>query len=157
MSHPLFRSLAKLALRHPPMKFHMLLYRIGLGPVIGKLILLLITTGRTTGLPRVTPLQYEEIDGAIYLGSSRGAESDWFKNAKAHPRVHMRVGSREFEGIAEPVTDPSRIADFIQYRLQRHPRMMGAMLAADGLPRNPNRDELERYVSKLAMLVVRPL
>ncbi len=139
------------------MKFHRLLYGIGLGPVIGKLILLLTTTGRRSGLPRVTPLGYEEIDGAIYLGSAQGAESDWFKNAKAHPRVHMRVGSREFEGIAEPVTDPSLIADFIQYRLQRHPRMIGAMLAAEGLPRNPNRDELERYVSKLAMLVVRPL
>lgn len=157
MSHPHLRSLAKLALRHPPMKFHMFLYRIGLGPVIGKFILLLTTTGRRTGLPRVTPLQYEEIDGAIYLGSTRGVESDWFKNAKANPRVHIRVGSREFEGTAEPVTNPSRIADFIQYRLQRHPRMVGAVLAAEGLPRHPSREELEKYASKLAMLLVRPL
>ena len=157
MSHPHVRSLAKLALRYPPVRFHRLLYRIGLGPVIGKLILLLITTGRRSGLPRVTPLGYEEIDGDIYLGSAQGAESDWFKNAKANPHVHIRIGSRESEGIAEPVTDPSRIADFIQYRLQRHPRMFGAILAADGLPRNPNRDDLERYASKLAMLVVRPL
>lgn len=157
MSHPLLRRLAKLGLRHPPVRLHRLLYRIGLGPVIGKLILLLTTAGRRTGLPRVTPLGYEEIDGAIYLGSVRGTESDWFKNAKANPQVHLRIGSREFEGIAEPVTDPSRIADFIQCQLQRHPRMSGAVLAAEGLPRNPNRDDLERYASKLAMLVVRPL
>ncbi len=157
MAHPHWRSLAKLALRHPPVKFHMLLYRIGLGPVIGKLILLLTTTGRRTGLPRVTPLAYDEINGAIYLGFTRGAESDWFKNAKANPRVHIRVGSRAFAGIAEPVTDPSRIADLIQYRLQRHPRMVGTLLAAEGLPRNPSRDQLERYASRLAMLVVRPL
>ncbi len=135
----------------------MLLYRIGLGPVIGKLILLLTTTGRRSGLPRVTPLGYEEIDSDIYLGSAQGAESDWFKNAKANPHVHIRIGPRESEGIAEPVTDPSRIADFIQYRLQRHPKLFGAILAADGLPRNPNRDDLERYASKLAMLVVRLL
>ena len=35
-------------------------------------VLLLTTTGRRSGMPRVTPLQYEEIDGTIYLAAARG-------------------------------------------------------------------------------------
>jgi deazaflavin-dependent oxidoreductase (nitroreductase family) len=134
------------------------MYRIGLGSLIGRLVLLLTTTGRKSGLPRVTPLGYDEIQNAFYIGSGiRGAESDWFKNAKANPRVHIKVGSRQFDGIAEAVTDPSRIADFIQSQLRRYPWMVGAILAADGLSRDPTRERLEAYAAKLAMLIVRPI
>lgn len=134
------------------------LYRIGLGPLVGKLVLLLTTTGRKTGRPRVTALGYEEMEGAFYILSViRGPGSDWFKNTKADPRVRVRVGSREFDGIAEPVTDPGRIADCIQHGLRHHPRLAGAFLAAQGLSRKPTRDELQEYATKLAMLIVRPM
>jgi len=43
----------------PPNRLMKALYAVGLGPVVGRLVLLLTTTGRKTGLPRVTPLQYE--------------------------------------------------------------------------------------------------
>ncbi|HUS79158.1 MAG TPA: nitroreductase/quinone reductase family protein [Patescibacteria group bacterium] len=39
---------------------------------MGRMVLLLTTTGHKTGLPRVTHLQYEEVDGAYYVGSMRG-------------------------------------------------------------------------------------
>ena len=37
-------------------------YALGLGPLVWGLVLLLTTTGRKTGLQRVTPLQYEQIE-----------------------------------------------------------------------------------------------
>ena len=40
------------------------------------LVLLLTTTGRRSGLPRTTPLQYEEADHAVYVASARGAQAD---------------------------------------------------------------------------------
>ena len=115
-------------LRPPPSRLIKVLYAIGLGRLIGRMIVLLTTTGRKSGLPRVTPLQYEEIDGAIYVASARGTKSDWFRNILANPRVNVRVKSRRFEGIAEPVTDPVRIADFIELRLRRHRKMINAIL-----------------------------
>ena len=60
-------------LKYPP-RF---LYAIGLGPIYGRLVLLLTTTGRKSGLHRVTPLQYEEIEGKIYVGAARGQKADW--------------------------------------------------------------------------------
>jgi len=140
----------------PPNHVMKALYDIGLGPLVGRLVLLLTTTGRKTGLPRVTPLQYEEIDGAFYLGSSRGQKADWFRNILANPHVEVRVKSRRFRGVAETVTDPLRVADFLELRLRRHPKMIGAILQREGLPAQPDRAQLEAYAAKLAMVVVRP-
>jgi deazaflavin-dependent oxidoreductase (nitroreductase family) len=145
------------SLRPPDVRVIKTLYALGLGPLIGRLILLLTTTGRKSGLPRVTALQYEEVDGAIYLGSSRGAQADWFKNLMANPNVSLRVKARQFSGKAEAVTDPVRIADFLELRLRHHPRMIGAMLKSEGLPATPSRADLETYASKLAVAIIRPL
>jgi deazaflavin-dependent oxidoreductase (nitroreductase family) len=142
---------------HPPAPhIFKALYALGFGPVVGRLILLLTTRGRKTGLLRVTALQYEEIDDAIVVGSSRGTKADWYRNILADPHVLVRVKSREFRGLAEPSADPVRIADFLEYRLKRHPRMVGAILRAEGLPEAPSRAELESYASRIAMVVIRP-
>jgi deazaflavin-dependent oxidoreductase (nitroreductase family) len=133
-----------------------ILYALGLGPLMGRIILLLTAKGRVTGLKRVTPLQYEELDGRYYIGSMRGAQADWFRNIVADPNVHVRVGRKAFRGVAEAVTDPHRIADFLSLRLERHPRMVGAIMRSAGVPSNPSRDDLESYASKIAMVVIQP-
>ncbi len=132
-----------------------LLYALGLGRIIGRIVLLLTTTGRKTGLPRVTPLQYEEIDGAVCVASAKGIRAHWFRNILADPRVRVRVKSRRFDGIATPVTDPGRIADFLELRLRRHPKMIGAILRSEGLSEAPSRPELEEYARNLAMVIIR--
>jgi deazaflavin-dependent oxidoreductase (nitroreductase family) len=144
-------------LRPPDVRVFKTLYRLGLGPLVGRLVLLLTTTGRKSGLPRTTALQYEEVAGAIYLGSSKGAQADWFKNLVANPNVSVRVKSRQFSGKAEAVTDPVRIADFLELRLRHHPRMVGAMLKSEGLSAQPDRAELETYAGKLALAIIRPI
>jgi len=133
-----------------------LAYALGLGPVLGRLILLLTTTGRKTGLPRVTPLQYEQVGEVYYVGSARGQAADWFRNIQAHPRVQVRVKSHSFTCLAQAVTDPSRIADFLELRLRRHPRMVGRILKASGLPENPSRASLEAYAAQIAMVILDP-
>ncbi len=139
-------------------KIHRLLYAVGLGPLIGKIILLLTTTGRKSGLKRVTPLQYEEIDGKYYLGSARGTKSDWYRNIEADNRIEVRVKSLRFRGTAETVTEPGRIADFLEIRLQRHPFMIGLLMQkAHGLPKRPSRQQLEELAASEAMVVITPL
>lgn len=145
------------ALRPPDVRLIKTLYAIGLGPIIGRLILLLTTTGRKSGVPRTTALQYEAVDGAIYIASSKGTRADWFQNLVANPCVTVRVKSRQFAGRAELVTDPVRIADFVELRLRRHPRMVGMILKSDGLSATPSRAELEAYAGKLAMAIIRPV
>lgn len=97
-------------------------YRRGFGPT--RFVLLLTTIGRKTGQLRVTPLQFEEVDGAFYIASARGQAADWFKNILKNPKIHGQIRNWEFDATAEPVTDPSRIADFLELRLRRHPMMV---------------------------------
>ena len=68
----------------------------------------------------------------------------------------LRGKSRRFQGRAEPVTDPQRIADFLEYRPERHPKMVGIILRSDGLPDRPNRAQLEEYARRLAMVIIHP-
>jgi deazaflavin-dependent oxidoreductase (nitroreductase family) len=133
------------------------LYKIGLGPVYGRFVLLLTTRGRKSGLPRTTPLQYETMDGVIYVASATGQRADWFRNILANPEVEVQVRNRKFRGKAETVTDPARIADFLALRRQRHPRMVGAMMRAVGLSARPTRVELEAYAANRPMVVIQPL
>jgi deazaflavin-dependent oxidoreductase (nitroreductase family) len=142
-----------LRLIHWPPRF---IYAVGLGRWFGNLVLLLTTTGRKSGKRRVTPLQYEEIDGAIYLAAAGGQKADWFRNIVADPNVEVRVKARRFSGVAEPVTDPKRIADFLEVRLRRHPKMVGMMLRAEGLPGAPDRKDLERYAAQRTLVVIKP-
>jgi deazaflavin-dependent oxidoreductase (nitroreductase family) len=142
--------------RAPPSTLIIWLYEHGFAPLLGRLILLLTTTGRKSGLPRVTPLQYEMVDGQFYIGSARGAQADWFRNILADAHVSVRIKSREFAGIAEPVADYLRVADFIELRLRRHPRMLGMILKSEGLPAKPDRLQLEDYAQGLAMVIIRP-
>lgn len=139
-------------------KIHRVLYALGLGPLIGRMVLLLTTVGRKTGLKRITPLQYEEIDGRYYLGAARGLQADWVRNLKCNPQVDVRVKSLHFHGQAEVVTEPGRIADFIEVRLQRHPFMIGTIMQkAHGLPKHPSREQLEKLAEKEALVIVTPV
>jgi deazaflavin-dependent oxidoreductase (nitroreductase family) len=131
-------------------------YKRGFGPT--RVVMLLTTIGRKSGLPRVTPLQYEEVDGDYYIASARGSAADWFKNICANPRVRVQIRDREFDAIGEAVTDPIRIADFIQLRLKRHPVMIRLIVHLfDGLPLRFNRADLEKFCQEKAMAILRPI
>ncbi len=139
-------------------RIHRLLYAAGLGPIVGKIILLLTTTGRRSGKTRVTPLQYEEIEGKYYIGSARGTKADWYCNIKSDPRVKVRVKSRLFRGLADATNDPVRIADFLEIRLRKHPFMVGILLQKIyKLPRQPSRDQLLKLAESEALVIITPL
>ena len=129
-------------------------YAVGLGPLIGRLVLLLTTTGRRSGKKRVTPLQYEVIDGFIYLGAALGRQADWFRNIQANPRVEIRVKAQRLAGTAQVISDTAQIADYLEVRLRRHPKMVGAMLRGEGLREPFQRADLEQYARLLSLVVI---
>jgi deazaflavin-dependent oxidoreductase (nitroreductase family) len=60
----------------------------------------LVTTGRTSGLPRETEIWFIAGDGAIYLFSGMHNHKDWFRNFQQTPRVRFRIRDTWFEGTA---------------------------------------------------------
>jgi len=124
----------------------------GAKSVVSKRVLVLMTIGRKSGLPRLTPLQYEEVESVLYVASARGTQADWYRNLMACPRVEVRIGERSFTTQAEVITDPVEIADFLELRLKRHPHFMGTMLRLEGLPRRYSRADLEQFAGRLVIV-----
>lgn len=88
-------------------KLPILMYRLGLSWSLGGRILLLTTIGRKTGKRRLTALEYsyEAKSDTYQVMAGWGGKTDWYRNARANPRVHVQVGRRGFEAIAEPVLE----------------------------------------------------
>lgn len=66
------------------------------GPFEGRPLLLLHHKGARTGTERVTPLMYQEIDGAYAVFASKGgadSNPDWYHNLKANPEATVEVGT----------------------------------------------------------------
>ena len=131
-------------------------YSLGLGSLVGRFVLLLETTGRKSGLPRETPLQYEKVEGIIYVASARGVKADWVKNLVANPNVAVTVGSHRFKGYADLITDTVQVVKFLELRLKLHPRFVGLILRFEGLGPSPTHEQLKEYASKRALVVIRP-
>ena len=87
------------------------LWRLGLGPWINiwpeKMgqIMVLTHTGRKSGLPRKTPVNYAIVDGEIYCTAGFGGKSDWYRNLKANPAVEVWLPDGWWAGKAEEVLD----------------------------------------------------
>jgi deazaflavin-dependent oxidoreductase (nitroreductase family) len=77
----------------------------------GAPVLLLHTTGARSGLERVNPMMYLDLDGHRYVFASKaGADTnpDWYHNLVANPQVTAEVGPETLEATAVPVTGEPR-------------------------------------------------
>jgi deazaflavin-dependent oxidoreductase (nitroreductase family) len=122
-----------------------------------RLILLLTTTGRKSGKPRITPLQYELIDGNHWVASGWGKGADWLMNIERDKHTLVQVGGNRYQAMAEMITDSVHVADFLELRLKRHPVMVGLMLRAQGLPVKYNRQDLERLALDVVVVKLIPV
>ena len=65
----------------------------------------LTTTGRKSGLKRVTIIWFGILDGRLYVSSGRGVRSDWVRNIKKDARVEITIGGITVQGTATIVHD----------------------------------------------------
>lgn len=79
----------------------------------GVRMLVLATTGRTSGQPRRTCLIYGTSGEDFVVVASKGGadeDPDWFTNLQANPSVGVQVGGRRFTGRARLVSSVEREA-----------------------------------------------
>lgn len=104
-------------------KVHRLVLRASggrVGSTVGGMkVLLLETTGRTSGQPRSVSLFYLEEDGRYYVvGSYSGEDRDpaWVKNVRAQPKVSVTIGGRSFPALGRSLEGTERDAMFERFR-----------------------------------------
>lgn len=85
--------------------------RIGGGTMNGMQVVMLTTTGRTSGRPRTTPLT-TLVDGDrwVVIASNSGSPNHprWFRNLVAHPRVTIEVHRTAIAATARTATAEER-------------------------------------------------
>ncbi len=77
----------------------------------GAPIVLLHTTGAKSGLERVHPMMYLELDGHRYVFASKaGADTDpdWYRNLVANPTVTVEIGTETYAATATSLPEPER-------------------------------------------------
>ena len=87
------------------------LYRLGLGWLFGKRILLLNHIGRVSGKQRQVILEVVEHDptnGTFVVASGWGPTAAWYRNILHRPQVSVQVGRRTIPvTVTTPSTSPS--------------------------------------------------
>ena len=66
------------------------------------------TTGRRSGLTRRTTTWVVVDEGVPYVRSEFGDAGQWYRNARAEPRLGLILDGRRLEATATLVTDPAR-------------------------------------------------
>ncbi len=91
-------------------KFMVSLFRLGLGswvnawPEVGGRIMVMVNTGRKSGLARRSPVNYAMVDGEIYCVAGFGSIAHWYRNIMANPNVEIWLPDGWYRGVAEDVT-----------------------------------------------------
>ncbi|NDJ33031.1 MAG: nitroreductase family deazaflavin-dependent oxidoreductase [Chloroflexi bacterium] len=92
-------------------KFMLFNWRLGMGPYLsfwpygfGR-YLVLIHTGRKTGLTRRTPVNYAPIDGDFYVTAGWGTKAHWYRNIMAGPHIEVWAPDGRWLAEAEDISD----------------------------------------------------
>jgi deazaflavin-dependent oxidoreductase (nitroreductase family) len=92
------------------------LYRLRLGWLFGRRLLLLNHIGRVSGKPRQTVLEVAQHDGDSYVvASGWGPTAAWYRNILHTPDVTIQVGTRTIPVTAIPLDKEQGAQVFVRY------------------------------------------
>lgn len=117
-------------------KSPLLLWRLGLGPLVGRLFMIMTTTGRKSGRPRHTAIEYHTWRGRKYVLAA-WPKSDWYRNLQADPHLTIQTAVGIECVIARRLTDDAELADVYEFAaanplMRRFWQLLGVDMALEG-------------------------
>ncbi len=146
-------GLARLAFRMP-----ILLYRIGLGGLLGHRFLLLTHTGRKSGLARQTVLEvvrYDPQTENYVIAVGFGKHSDWYKNILANPDVTVQSAGKRVQAVAEQL-GPDEAGDELVRYAREHPTTFRELVTFMGYRVDGTEADIHALGEYLRMFVLKP-
>ncbi len=129
--------------KHPPkgilrwaLRLPRVLYRIGLGGLLGQRFILLNHIGRKTGTVHQTVVEvvgHDQDSDTYYVVSGWGFKAQWYQNIIAQPDIIVQVGRRKLSVHAEPLP-PEEAVRLIRAYQARYPvaaRELGRVMDID--------------------------
>jgi deazaflavin-dependent oxidoreductase (nitroreductase family) len=111
---------------------------MGLGPVIGRHVLIITTKGRKSGLPRHTMTEFHILNDKIYVPCAFAPKADWYKNIVADPHVTVQTWEGPQSMTASRVTDDEELRTVYQFIRQRNQVMMDWYLESQDVRADPD-------------------
>ncbi len=118
------------------------LFRMGLAPLIGKIMMLITHTGRKSGLPRRTMVEYHKLNGAKYVPVAFGRKAQWYKNIEADPHVTIQTADGIESMQAVRVTEGRELLTVYNLFARRDPPLLRWYLTSLGIDPDDPRDVL---------------
>ncbi len=122
------------------------LYRMGLGGVFGKRLLLLHHIGRVSGLERRVVLEvvaHDPRDDSWTIASGFGPGADWYRNLKQSPKTLIQTGNRLHAVTAHFLTAEEGGAVMARYA-PAHPRAARRLCAFMGFAVDGSKESFRR-------------
>ncbi len=129
-----------------------ILYRLGLGKLVGKAILIISTIGRKTGKVHRTPIEYFRHQGKVYVMSGFMDAPDWYQNLQADSHVTLNTDQGVQHAIAhKPETEEEwqGVTAFLTHSPV-------AILVAPELVRKIDDPEIQKQIRKWPWLTFDP-
>ena len=133
-------------------------YRVGLLPLLGAgfIFLLLFTKGRKTGKVRITPLEYQKINGIIHIFASRGDKANWLMNLNADSEdVKIRIGFKKYKVKPEIINIEERKSVFHWY-VSKHPIAAKALMGWNKKEDDPEKTDFSFLAEKIVVVKLYP-
>ncbi len=110
------------------------LWRMGLGFLIGRYIMVITTTGRKSGEPRHTMAEWHPLSsGRKFVPVNYGERAQWYRNVAADPHVTIQTSEGTEHVIARRVTDDAELIEVYHAIKRLNPMMVGWYLDANGV------------------------
>lgn len=120
------------------LKGPILAWRLGLGFLVGRNLMIVTTTGRQSGQPRRTALGFYAQHGRKYVFTLRGPGTDWYRNILADPRVTLQTAAGREQVVARQVTAATEFGEAYQFLgrlpvMQRWAAALGVTLSREAV------------------------
>ena len=110
-------------------KTPILLYRLGLGFLVGRLFMVLTTVGRKSGQPRRTAIEFHEFKGRRYVFSAWGTKADWYHNIQSNPLTTIQTWRGAESVQARRLTSDPELTEAFEFAMS-NPTMRTVMRSA---------------------------
>ncbi len=147
------RGLARLAWRSG-----ILIYRLGLGGLVGERLLLLQHTGRKSGKARLTVLEVvarDQSTGAFIVASGFGEKADWFQNVMAHPEATIQVGRKRMAVRAQRLPLEQATEFLLDYN-RHHPALLRSLAGILGYRTDGSEADVRFFAGVIPLVALTP-
>ncbi len=138
--------------------FMLFMWRLGLGqwinvwPKVGGRIMVLVHTGRKSGIQRRTPVNYTLVGKDIVCVAGFGSLADWYRNIQHDPRVEVWLPNGWWEGVAEDYDAPASAIPTLR-QLMFDTGVVAPLFGLD--PRKLSDSELEKATADYKLVRIR--